>query len=213
MDASLKRLGVDYIDVLQLHRYNSAAPPEETMRALHDLVQSGKVRYLGASSMWATQFASLQFIAEKNGWTKFILMQNFHSLCYREEEREMIRFCKETGVGIVPWSPLFGGKIAKPLGVLDSDRAQAFKDDPRTVLTKGDEIIIQRVEELAKKKGWSMAQVGLVWHKMKGSVPTTGINSVARVEEAASLRGKELTDDEVAYLEEPYMPKAVVGHT
>lgn len=106
VEASLKRLDTDYIDLFQIHRYDPTVPPEETMKALHDLVQSGKVRYIGASSMWTYQFASLQFIAEKNGWTKFISMQNHYSLLYREEEREMNKFCKETGVGIIPWSPL-----------------------------------------------------------------------------------------------------------
>jgi aryl-alcohol dehydrogenase-like predicted oxidoreductase len=182
------------------------------MKALHDLVQSGKVRYIGASSMWATQFATLQFVAEKNGWTKFISMQNYYHLCYREEEREMIRFCKETGVGIIPWSPLYGGLLAKPLGVKDSPRSKAGSGGMGSAFTQTDEVIIKRVEEVAEKKGWSMAQVGLIWLKMKGAVPTTGINSVARVEEAADLRSKELNEEEVSYLEEPYVPKPIAGH-
>lgn len=109
LDESLRRLGTDYIDLLQIHRFDATVPPEETMEALHDLVKSGKVRYIGASSMWATQFATLQFVAEKNGWTKFVSMQNHYNLLYREEEREMNRFCNETGVGIIPWAPLAGG--------------------------------------------------------------------------------------------------------
>lgn len=212
VDASLARLGIDYIDVLQLHRYDGSALPEETMKALHDLVQSGKVRYIGASSMWATQFATLQFTAEKNGWTKFISMQNYYNLCYREEEREMIRFCNETGVGIIPWSPLQGGKLAKPLGVEDSVRSKVNTSGMLSPLTDESALIIQRVEEVATKKGWSMAQVGLVWLKMKGTVPTTGINSIARIDEAASLRGKELTAEEMSFLEEPYKPKPIAGH-
>ncbi|KAI9661611.1 MAG: hypothetical protein M1821_008849 [Bathelium mastoideum] len=116
VENSLARLGTSYIDLLQIQRYDSSTPPEETMKALHDLVQAGKVRYIGASSMWATQFARLQFLAEKNGWTKFVSMQNYYNLCYREEEREMNRFCKETGVGVIPWAPLFAGKLARPLG-------------------------------------------------------------------------------------------------
>lgn len=212
VDASLARLGTDYIDVLQLHRYNGEAMPEETMKALHDLVQSGKVRYIGASSMWATQFATLQFVAEKNGWTKFIVMQNYYNLCYREEEREMIRFCKETGVGIIPWSPLYGGQLAKPLGVKDSPRSKAGHAGMGSAFTQADEVIIKRVEEVATKKGWSMAQVGLIWLKTKGTVPITGISSIARLEEAAGLRGKELTQGEISYLEEPYVPKPVAGH-
>jgi aryl-alcohol dehydrogenase-like predicted oxidoreductase len=183
------------------------------MKALHDLVQSGKVRYIGASSMWATQFATLQFTAERKGWTKFISMQNYYNLCYREEEREMIRFCKETGVGIIPWAPLQGGKLARPLGVQDSDRSKMNTDGMLSPLTDDCALIINRVEEIAEKKGWSMAQVGLVWLKMKGTVPTTGINSVARLDEAASLRGKELTAEEMSYLEEPYQPKSIIGHS
>lgn len=124
VDASLKRLGTDYIDLLQIHRYDPTVSPEETMKALHDLVQSGKVNYIGASSMWTYQFARLQFVAEKNGWTKFISMQNTYSLCYREEEREMMKFCKETGVGILPWGPLYHGLLAKPLGE-ETDRSKS----------------------------------------------------------------------------------------
>ncbi|KAF7554942.1 hypothetical protein G7Z17_g2551 [Cylindrodendrum hubeiense] len=211
VDESLARLDTPYIDVLQIHRYDSSTPPEETMKALHDLVQSGKVRYLGASSMWATQFANLQFIAETNGWTKFVSMQNYYNLCYREEEREMNRFCKETGVGMIPWSPLHGGLLARPLGVQDSERSK-IPAPFGSAFTAADGEIVKRVEEVANKKGWKMAHVALVWHQSKGAIPIIGLNSVARVEEAVELRGKELTADEIAYLEEPYVPKPIAGH-
>lgn len=211
VDASLARLDTPYIDLFQIHRYDPETPPEETMKALHDLVQSGKVRYIGASSMWATQFAQLQFVAEKNGWTKFVSMQNYYNLCYREEEREMNRFCNDTGVGIIPWSPLFGGRLARAVGYDESLRSK--KPSPfDSGLTEADEKIICRVEELADKKGWKMSQVALAWHKAKGAVPIVGFNSIKRMDEACDVRGKTLTDEEVKYLEEPYMPKSIQGH-
>jgi len=201
VDASLARLGTSYIDLFQIHRYDPATPPEETMKALHDLVQAGKVRYIGASSMWATQFAYMQFVAEKNGWTKFVSMQNYYNLCYREEEREMIRFCSQTGVGLLPWSPLFGGKLARPLGYKDSTRSRTSSPH----LTAADEEIIQRVEQLAGKKGWKMSHVALAWFTNKGAVPIVGFNSISRIDEACGMRGKSLTAEEVKYLEEPYV--------
>ncbi|KAL8973536.1 MAG: hypothetical protein Q9197_002223 [Variospora fuerteventurae] len=169
VDASLKRLGTDYIDLLQIHRYDATVPPEETMKALHDLVEAGKVRYIGASSMWAYQFARMQFIAERNGWTKFISMQNCYNLCYREEEREMNKFCNETGVGLIPWGPLFSGLLAQPLGV---ETARSKINIARSGgLTEADEAIIKRVEEMAAKKGWKMSQVALAWIRGKGCIP------------------------------------------
>lgn len=211
VDASLARLGTSYIDLYQIHRYDPTTPPEETMKALHDLVQSGKIRYLGASAMWATQFVSLQSIAEKNSWTKFISMQNYYNLCYREEEREMVRFCKDTGVGIIPFSPLFGGRLARTVGweeSMRSHRPTPFDNGS----TDADDEIIKRVEGLAKKKGWKMSHVALAWLRSKDAIPIVGINSVARMDEAIGVRGKELSDEEVKYLEEPYVPKAIQGH-
>ncbi|WAO94653.1 Aldo-ket-red domain-containing protein [Fusarium falciforme] len=211
VEASLARLGTTYIDVLQIHRYDQSTPPEETMKALHDLVQSGKVRYLGASSMWATQFAGLQHVAERNGWTKFVSMQNYYNLCYREEEREMNRFCKETGVGIIPWSPLFGGLLARPFGVQDTERSK-IPSPFGSAITQADEHIVKRVEEVAGKKGWRMAQVALLWLRSKDAIPVAGLNSISKVEEAVELRGKELSAEEVEYLEELYIPKPIAGH-
>ncbi|UKZ55058.1 hypothetical protein TrVGV298_008875 [Trichoderma virens] len=167
--------------------------------------------YIGASSMWATQFAHMQSVAEKNGWTKFISMQNYYNLCYREEEREMNRYCNETGVGIMPWSPNFGGKLARPLGDATSLRAQ-MPSPTGNSLTKADEEIIHRVEQLAARKDWKMSQVALAWLRSKGAVPIVGLNSLSRLEEACDLRGKELTTKEIEFLEEPYEPKNVVGH-
>jgi aryl-alcohol dehydrogenase-like predicted oxidoreductase len=145
------------------------------MKALHDLVQSGKVRYIGASSMWATQFARLQFVGEKNGWTEFVSMQNYYNLYYREEEREMIRFCNKTGAGLIPWPPLFAGRLARLLGYDGSVRST--RPTPHASgLTEADEEIVRMVEKLAGKKGWSMSHVVLVWLRSKGAVPIVGMN-------------------------------------
>ncbi|KAL8882861.1 MAG: hypothetical protein Q9192_007510 [Flavoplaca navasiana] len=212
VDASLKRLGTDYIDVLQIHRYDPTVPPAETMKALHDLVQMGKVHYIGASSMWTYQFATMQFIAEKNGWTKFISMQNNYHLCYREEEREMNKFCNETGVGIIPWGPLFGGLLAKPWGE-ESTRSKTSVAMSGG-LTEVDEAINKRVQEVAEKKGWKMSQVALAWVRSKGCVPVMGLTSanVQRLEEACAVKDMRLTEEEIKYLEELYVPKNVAGH-
>ncbi|KAK1987687.1 LOW QUALITY PROTEIN: aldo-keto reductase [Colletotrichum cereale] len=212
VDDALARLDTTYIDLFQIHRFDPATPLEETMKALHNLVQAGKILYIGASSMWAAQFAQMQFAAEKNGWTKFVSMQNFYNLVYREEEREMNRFCKETGVGIIPWSPLFGGALVRSLKAEKTSIRSQVKGVMSLGLTEADENIIRRVEEVAEKKGWSMSHVALVWIRYKGGVPITGFNSVQRLDEAGELSGKTLTEDEVMYLEEPYIPKNVFGH-
>ncbi|KAL8910194.1 MAG: hypothetical protein Q9171_004492 [Xanthocarpia ochracea] len=212
VDASLKRLGTDYIDLLQIHRYDPTVSPDETMKALHDLVQMGKVHYIGASSMWTYQFARMQFIAEKNGWTKFVSMQNSYHLCYREEEREMNKFCNETGVGLIPWGPLFGGLLAKPWGV-ESTRSK-LSAAMSGGLTEADEAINKRVQEVAEKRGWKMSQVALAWLRGKGCVPIMGLTSanVQRLDEACAVKDLKLTEDEMRYLEELYVPKQVVGH-
>ncbi|KAF2805814.1 Aldo/keto reductase [Mytilinidion resinicola] len=212
VDASLKRLGTDYIDLLQIHRYDPTVPPAETMKALHDLVESGKVRYIGASSMWAYQFATLQFTAEKHNWTKFISMQNRYNLAYREEEREMNKFCAETGIGLIPWGALSGGLLAKPWGQ-ESGRSEMAK--MMGGVTEVDVAINKRVQEVAEKRGWKMAQVALAWVRAKGAIPIVGLASasVERLEETCGIRGKELTKEEVRFLEELYVPKPVAGHS
>jgi len=181
------------------------------MKALHDLVESGKVRYIGASSMWATQFAQMQFVAEKNGWTKFVSMQNHYNLLYREEEREMNRFCDATGVGLIPWAPLCRGHLARPyeqLGTTERSKPEAEKG-----LSEVDVKTIKRVEELAAKKGWKMSQVALAWINKRISSPIIGFSSVERMDEALEARGKTLTEEEEKYLEELYQPKAISGHS
>ncbi|MCJ1274425.1 hypothetical protein MMC21_002221 [Puttea exsequens] len=209
VNASLRRLDTDYIDLFQIHRFDKTVPVKETMKALHELVESGKVHYIGASSMWTYQFASMQFAAEKHGWTKFVSMQNYYNLLYREEEREMNKFCLETGVGLIPWSPLSQGQLARPHHVYGSTTRSSGKPE----LPEADIKIIGRVEELAKKKDWKMSHVALAWLDYKGiSSPIGGFSSVARMEEALTARGKALTDDDIKYLEECYLPKNVVGH-
>lgn len=156
------------------------------------------------------QFATLQFVAEKNGWTKFISMQNHYSLCYREEEREMIKFCQQTGVGLIPWAPLYRGLLARPWGsetTVRSETTPMVRD-----VTDADEKIVRRVQELAEKKGWKMSHVALAWIIQKGTIPIVGFSNLARLEEAVDVRGKTLTEEEMKYLEEPYEPKKVVGH-
>lgn len=212
VDQSLARLGTTYIDLLQIQRFDPLTPPEETMKALHDLVQSGKVRYIGASSMWATQFAQLQFLAESKGWTKFISMQNYYNLCYREEEREMNRFCNDTGVGLIPWSPLFAGRLARPVDDKSSVRSKR-PSYHHSGLIDADEVIINRVEEIANKKGWKMSHVALIWLKSKGVTPIVGCTSVERIADMGELKGKELTAEEIKYLEEPYQARPVAGHS
>ena len=166
VDQSLKRLGTDYLDLLQIHRFDPGTEIEETMEALNDLVRSGKVRYIGASSMWTYQFAMMQACAEKNGWTKFVSMQNHHSLLYREEEREMNKYCKLTGVALIPWAPLARGHLARPPSEFGNTTRSAGEKQ-RVMFPTGhtdlDQQIIARVDELAKKKGWKMSQVALAW--------------------------------------------------
>lgn len=180
VDASLKRLDTNYIDLLQIHRFDANTPIEETMKALHDLVQSGKVRYIGASSMRTWQFSEMNHIAEMHGWTKFVSMQNRYSLLYREEEREMIPYCNAHGIGLIPWSPLHRGALARPASSPATKRLAASKgtgfEEP---IGEVDAKIINRVEEIAKKRGWSMAQVSLAWINTKVVSPIVGVNSVS----------------------------------
>ncbi|KAI0887144.1 Aldo/keto reductase [Annulohypoxylon maeteangense] len=215
VEASLKRLDLDYIDVLQIHRFDPSTPIEETMKALHDLVQSGKVRYIGASSMWAVNFARLQFAAEKNGWTKFVSMQNHYNLLYREEEREMNRFCNDTGVGLIPWAPLCRGHLARPPADFGStSRSKLEKDSSPGAhgTVEPDLTIISRVQEIAAKKGWPMSHVALAWINKRVASPIIGFSSNKRIDEAVAARGKTLTDEEEKYLEELYQPKQISGH-
>ncbi|KAJ7089044.1 Aldo/keto reductase [Mycena crocata] len=211
VDASLARLDTSYIDLLQIHRFDPDTPIAETMRALHDLVQSGKVRYIGASSMRTWRFAEMNHVAEKNGWTQFVSMQNEYSLLQREEEREMIPYCKAHGIALIPWAPLAAGALARPLGE-ESLRSKGAKGTAfEGQFTDADKEIIGRVKELADKKGCTMSHVALAWIRLKVDSPIVGISSVARAQQAAE-KGVELTPEEAKYLEEPYVPKADRGY-
>ncbi|EXK25652.1 alcohol dehydrogenase [Fusarium oxysporum f. sp. melonis 26406] len=213
VDASLKRLGTTYIDLLQIHRFDPSVSIEETMKALHDLVQSGKVRYIGASSMWATQFAQLQFCAEKNGWTKFVSMQDQYNLLYREEEREMHRFCNETGVGIIPWAPLCRGRLARPPSKSTiRTSTEAYFPGEVHGSSDVDQRIIGRVAEIAETRGWPMAHVALAWANKRVTSPIIGCNSLEKLDEAVACNGKVLTSEEEKYLEELYQPRPIHGH-
>lgn len=212
VDASLHRLNTPYIDVLQIHRFDPLVPAVETMRALHDLVQSGKVRYLGASSMWAYQFATLQSTAARHGWSEFISMQNQYNLCYREEDREMNPFCRQSGVGLMAWSPNAGGMLARPLEAEETLRKKGAMGAFFANVTPADKEIVKRVQKVAAERGWTMSQVALVWMIQKGHIPVVGLGTVERVEEVCGVTSKVLTEEEKKYLEEPYIPKNIKGH-
>lgn len=213
VENSVKRLGT-YIDVLQIHRLDHGTPREEIMKALNDVIEKGWVRYIGASSMAAWEFQTLQNIADKNGWHKFISMQNYYNLIYREEEREMIPYCQDTGVGLIPWSPIARGALTRPWGDRSSNRAQT--DNALTAMVysrenKIDEAIVGRVEEIAKKRGVSMACIATAWCVKKGVVPIVGLSSKERIDEAIENVQYKLSDEDASYLEEAYVPKTRQG--
>jgi len=219
---SLRRLKTEYIDLYQVHRWDYDTPIEETLSTLTDLVHQGKVRYIGASSMWAYQFATAYFTAEMKGYEKFVSMQDLYNLLYREEEREMIPFCKEHGVGLIPWSPnavgVLSGKYLKDdklsVGPNDIRRLAPESGDYKLYIEPPENSeIVKRVVEVAKNKGATPAQVGLAWLFEKGvTAPIIATTKVEHLEEAAGALDVKLTADEVKYLEEPYRAKSVHGH-
>ncbi|KAG8216283.1 NADP-dependent oxidoreductase domain-containing protein [Butyriboletus roseoflavus] len=211
VEASLARLGTSYLDLLQIHRYDPEVPAEETMKALHDLIQSGKVRYIGASSMRCWQFAHLNEVAEKNGWTKFVSMQNEYSLLYREEEREMLAYCRFNGIGVIPWAPLAAGDLARPIGTKSVRHTAAKGTKFEKKFSEADKTIINRVEELANKKGVKMGQIALAWVGQKVASPIVGVNSIERLKESI-VTDITLTPEEVTYLEEPYACLCFLTH-
>ncbi|CUM53648.1 unnamed protein product [Debaryomyces tyrocola] len=213
VEHSIKNLGT-YIDILQIHRLDRSTPKNEIMKALNDVVESGQVRYLGASSMKAFEFAQLQFIAEKNNWAKFISMQNYYNLVYREEEREMIPFCKENDfgkIGVIPYSPIASGLLARPLSSDGTKRLTTdaiFSKKGLDKPTDSDKEIVTRVQKLAEKYKVSMAAVATRWVLSKGANPIVGVNSVERVDDFMKALSMELTESEIYLLEEPYVAKA-----
>jgi len=216
VDASLQRLGTDYIDLYQIHRFDPHTPLEETMEALHDVVKAGKVRYLGASSMWAWQFAKAQQVAREHGWTRLASMQNHYNLVYREEEREMIPLCKDSGVALLPWSPLARGFLASARdadGLPASARAQADETTRMFYGRDSDLNVRERLRALAREKDISPATLAYAWLLHKGvTAPVAGVSKASHIEQAAAAVGVTLNDAEVAALEAPYEPRAVLGH-
>ncbi|KAK5331681.1 CSG1/SUR1-like protein [Exophiala xenobiotica] len=210
VDACVDRLGT-YIDVFQIHRLDRDVPYEEIMRTLNDLVNSGKVRYIGASSMAAWEFQQLQTIAEKNKWHKFISMQNYLNLLYREEEREMLPYCAATGVGVIPWSSMAGGVLARPWGSV-TKRSENDKHKLPHGTVEAQKAILERVEELAHKKDVPMSAISTAWVLQKRACPILGLGSKQRIDDAILALKVKLTEDEVDYLEEPYLPRPVTGY-
>jgi 1-deoxyxylulose-5-phosphate synthase len=217
IDASLQRLEMDYIDLYQIHRWDSETPIEETMEALHDVVKSGKARYLGASSMYAWQFAKAQRVAERHGWTPFVSMQNHYNLLYREEEREMIPQCIDQGVGVIPWSPLARGFLTGTRTREGERRTRRAETDPvqdDLYGGAGDFDVIDRLREVAGARGVPPAQVALAWllHKPGVTAPIVGATKLAHLEDALAASSLALSADEIGRLEEPYRPHPVLGH-
>jgi 1-deoxyxylulose-5-phosphate synthase len=217
IDASLRRLNVDYVDLYQIHRYDSNTPVEETMSALHDVVRAGKARYIGASSMYAWQFAKAQHAAASNGWTRFVAMQNHYNLVYREEEREMIPQCIDQGVGVIPWSPLARGLLAGTRTREGERRTVRSGSDPfgdSLYKMASDFNVVERCLEVAAERVVPAAQVALAWllHKPGVTAPIVGATKLGHVADALAAEDLTLTEDEIRRLEEPYVPHPVLGH-
>ncbi len=212
IDHSLERLGVDHVDLYQIHRWDPETPIEETMEALHDVVRAGKARYLGASSMWAWQLAKAQHVAETHGWTPFVSMQDHYNLLYREEEREMLPLCADQGIGVLPWSPLARGRLARPW---DTETARTETDEfGGTLYRDEDAATVEKVAAVAERRGVSMAQVALAWLLAQPVVssPIVGATKLHHLTEAVEAVDLELTDEEVAELGQGYLPHPVAGH-
>ena len=217
IDASLRRLGVDHVDLYQIHRIDRETPLEETLEALHDLVRAGKVRYLGASSMHAWQFAKSLYLADLNGWTRFVSMQNHYNLVYREEEREMLPLCREEGIGVIPWSPLARGFLAGNRRRGEQSCTQRGKSDPiadQYYYQPEDFDVVDRVVALAERRSVKPAQIALAWllHQEGVTAPIVGASKMAHLEDAVAALEIRLSEEERRELEEPYRPHPVLGH-
>ncbi|MFC8088483.1 aldo/keto reductase [Streptomyces sp. NPDC057301] len=212
IDHSLARLGTDYVDLYQIHRFDPHTPVEETMEALHDLVKAGKVRYIGASSMYAWQFSKMQYTAERHGWTKFVSMQNYYNLLYREEEREMLPLCADQGVGVLPWSPLARGRLTRDWGTV-TDRSASDNFGSR-LYVDSDRVVVEAVTRVADERGVPRAQVALAWvlHQDTVTAPIIGAAKPQHLEDAAAAVEMELTGKELEELQQPYAPHPVIGH-
>ncbi|MEQ5842292.1 aldo/keto reductase [Paraburkholderia acidicola] len=214
IDASLRRLGTDYVDLYQIHRWDYHTPIEETMEALHDVVKAGKARYIGASSMYAWQFSKALHVAEQHGWTRFVTMQNYVNLLYREEEREMLPLCESEGIGVIPWSPLARGRLTREW---NTSSARSETDEfGRTLYAhteEADRKVVERVGEIAAARGVPRAQVALAWVLQKKPItaPIVGATKLHHLDDAVAALPLELSGDEIEKLEELYVPHAVAG--
>jgi 1-deoxyxylulose-5-phosphate synthase len=212
IDASLKRLGTDYVDLYQIHRWDYETPIEETLEALNDVVRAGKARYIGASSMFAWQFAKARAISEANGWAEFVSMQDHYNLLYREEEREMLPFCASEDIAVIPWSPLARGRLTRPW---DAETARTETDEFGSSLYRDEDAdIVARTLEVADRLGVPAAQVGLAWVLSNPAVtaPIVGVTKPQHLTDAVAAVDLELSDEDIAALEEPYVPHPVAGH-
>jgi 1-deoxyxylulose-5-phosphate synthase len=215
LDQSLKRLDTDYVDLYQIHRWDYETPIDETLNALHDMVKAGKVRYIGASSMHAWQFAKALYLADRQGWTRFVSMQNHYNLLYREEEREMIGLCLAEGIGVIPWSPLARGRLTRPWQSESTRRSESDAYAKRLYgqTEEADHRVVDRLGEIAEKRGISRAQIALAWLLAKPGVtaPIVGASKPHHLEDAVAALSVKLTVEEMAALEEPYVSHPVLG--
>jgi aryl-alcohol dehydrogenase-like predicted oxidoreductase len=215
LDASLQRLGTDYVDLYQIHRWDYETPIEETMEALHDVVKAGKVRYIGASSMYAWQFAKALYVADLHGWTRFVSMQNHYNLLYREEEREMMGLCEAEEIGVIPWSPLARGRLTRAWQSETTKRSETDQFG-KAIYSKTDEAdrkVVDRLGELAERRGVPRATLALAWMLSKPVVtaPIVGATKPNHLDDAVAALAVKLTAEEITALEEPYVPHPVVG--
>ncbi len=220
IDASLRRLGTDYVDLYQIHRWDPETPIEETVEALHDVVRTGKARYVGASSMYAWQFAKALYTADLHGWSRFVSMQNHYNLVYREEEREMLPLCRDQGIGVIPWSPLARGFLAgnrrrgtAPDAAAETARAKSDDYAHNLYFSDSDFDVVDRVVEVAERLDVAPAQIALAWilHQPAVTAPIIGASKMRHLEQAVAAVDIELDDENRAYLEEPYQPHPVLG--
>jgi aryl-alcohol dehydrogenase (NADP+) len=218
IDASLRRLDMDYVDLYQIHRWDPETPIEETLEALHDVVKSGKVRYIGASSMYAWQFARCLYLADRHGWTRFVTMQNHYNLVYREEEREMIPLCLEEKIGLLPWSPLArgflaGNRLQGEWGATTRAKTDDFAQS--MYFQEADFAVVERTTEIARRRGVSSAQIALAWllHQPGVTAPIIGASKMNHLEEAIAALEIDLSEEEITALEELYQPHRVLGHS
>jgi aryl-alcohol dehydrogenase (NADP+) len=212
IDHSLERLGTDYVDLYQIHRWDPETPIEETLEALDDVVRAGKARYIGASSMWAWQFAKALATSERHGWASFVSMQDHYNLLYREEEREMLPLCSDADIAVIPWSPLARGRLTRPW---DTETARTETDEFGSTLYRDEDAeIVARTLEVAERLGVAPAQVGLAWVLSNPAVtaPIVGVTKPAHLADAVAAVDLELSDEDIAALEEPYQPHPIAGH-